>query len=235
MRLTSNEKLIEQRSRWARYFTFAGMGLLLASLVTSFTTDYMALAYGTLLGGFVVAMIGSYWAHKWLRPPRADQALEKALKGFDNKHHLYNYLLPAEHVLVAPSGVWVFKVKYHDDQIICKNRKWHRPWRWSRLFGAWAQEPLGDPIAELQEDIQKIKRLLATQVENSVPVDGYVVFTHPRAQLIIDDPALPVVMVSDLKDTLRKQKRAAILPPPLLNKIETLFDEYIKAKHAPRQ
>lgn len=232
MRLTTNEKLIQQRSSWARYLTFIGMALLLASLVTSFTTDYIALAYGTLLGGFVVAMAGSYLANKWLRPPRADLALEKALKGFDNKHHLYNYLLPAEHVLVAPSGVWVFKTKYHDDDIVCKNGKWNRPWKWSRLFGAWAQEPLGDPIAELREDIQKIQRLLAARMDSAVPVDGYVVFTHPLARLNIDDPTLPVVMVSDLKDTLRKRKSATILPPPVLNQIETIFNEYANAKTA---
>ncbi|MCX7838799.1 MAG: NERD domain-containing protein [Anaerolineae bacterium] len=232
MRLTRNEKLIQQRSTWARYLTFIGMGLLLISLITSFTTDYIAAAYGTLLGGFVVAMAGSYLAHKWLRPPRADLALEKALKGFDNKHHLYNYLLPAEHVLVAPSGVWVFKTKYHDDDIVCKNGKWNRPWKWSRLFGAWAQESLGDPIAELQEDIQKIRRLLAAKMNNPVPVDGYVVFTHPRARLSIDDPNLPVVMVDDLKDTLRKRKSTTVLPPPVLSQIETIFDEYANAKTA---
>lgn len=231
MRLTTNEKLIQQRSSWARYLTFIGMALLLASLVTSFTTDYIALAYGTLLSGFVIAMGGSYLANKWLRPPRADLALEKALKGFDNKHHLYNYLLPAEHVLVAPSGVWVFKTKYHDDDIVCKNGKWNRPWKWSRLFGAWAQEPLGDPIAELREDIQKIQRLLA-RVDSAVPVDGYVVFTHPHARLSIDDPTLPVVMVSDLKDTLRKRKSTTVLPPSVLNQIETVFNEYANAKAA---
>jgi len=230
MRLTTNDKLIQQRSAWARYLTFAGMGLLLASLVTSFMTNYLAVAYGTLLGGFVVAVVGSYLANKWIRPPRADQALEKSLKGFDNKHHLYNYLLPAEHVLVAPSGVWVFKAKYHDDEIICQNGKWRRPWKWSRLLGGWTQEPLGDPIAELQEDIQKIKQLLASKIEEAVPVDGYVVFTHPLARVTIDDPNLPVVTASNLKDTLRKQKRTSPLSPTTLNKIETLFDEYAHAK-----
>jgi hypothetical protein len=231
MRLTTNDKLIQQRSTWARYLTFAGMGLLLASLVTSFMTDYIALAYGTLLGGFVVAMVGSYLANKWIRPPRADQALEKSLKGFDNKHHLYNYLLPVEHVMVAPSGVWVFKVKSHDDQIVYQNGKWNRPWKWSRLFGAFAQEPLGDPTAELQEDIAKIKQLLAEKIPDmAIPVDGYVVFSHPRAQLTMDDANLPVVMADDLKDTLRKRKRAEPLPVPILERIEKTFDEYVDAK-----
>lgn len=231
MRLTTNDKLIQQRSTWARYLTFAGMGLLLASLVTSFMSDYIALAYGTLLGGFVVALAGSYLANKWIKPPRADLALEKSLKGFDNKHHLYNYLLPAEHVLVAPSGVLVFKVKSHDDKIICQNGRWNRPWKWTRLFGAMAQEPLGDPMAELQEDIAKIKRLLAEKIpETTIPVDGYVVFSHPRAQLTIDDATLPVVTADDLKDTLRKKKRGEPLAVPLLERIEKSFNEYAHAK-----
>jgi hypothetical protein len=234
MRLTTNEKLIQQRSTWARYLTFAGMGLLLASLVTSFMTDQIALAYGTLLGGFVTAMIGSSLANKWIKPPRADQVLEKSLKGFDNKHHLFNYLLPAEHVLVTPGSVLVFKAKSHDDQITCRNSRWHRPWRWTRLFGALAQEPLGDPLAELQHEIGKMQKLFASQIENTapIPIDGYVVFTNPRAQLTIDDPDLPVVMASDLKDTLRKAKRAEPLPALVLEKIEKTCSEYANAKTA---
>lgn len=232
MRQTTNDKLVQQRSTWARYLTFAGMGLLLASLVTSFMTDYIALAYATLLGGFVTAMIGSYLASKWIKPPRAEQVLEKSLKGFDNKHHLFNYLLPAEHVLVTPSGVLVFKTKQHDDRITCKNGKWNRPWKWTRLFGALAQEPLGNPIAEMGYEIEKMQQLLAGKIEETatVPVDGYVVFTHPRAQLTIDDPDLPVVMAGALKDTLRKRKRVEALSPQALEKIEKTFTEYANAK-----
>jgi len=232
MRLTTNDKLVQQRSTWARYLTFAGMGLLLASLVTSFMSDQIALAYGTLIGGFITAMIGSHLASKWIRPPRADQALEKSLKGFDNKHHLYNYLLPAEHVLVTPSGVLVFKTKQHDDRIFCRNGRWNRPWKWTRLFGALAQEPLGNPIVEMEYDVGKIQRLLQDKIQAPpIPVDGYVVFTHPRAQLTIDDPALPVVMADDLKNTLRKRKREA-LSPPALEQIEKTFNEYANAKAA---
>ncbi len=232
MRLTTNDKLVQQRSTWARYLTFAGMGLLLGSLVLSFMTDYIGLAYAALFVGFVIALIGSNLANKWVKPPRADQVLEKSLKGFDNKHHLFNYLLPAEHVLVTPSGALVLKTKYHDGEIICKNGKWNRPWKWTRLFGAMAQEPLGNPIAEMQFEIGQVQRLLSDKIENgaTIPVEGYVVFTDPRARLTIDDPGLPVVMADDLKDTLRKSKRAQPLSAPVLENVEKILTEYANAK-----
>jgi hypothetical protein len=232
MRLTTNDKLVQQRSKWARYLTFAGMGLLLGSLVLSFTTDYIALAYATLLGGFVIAMVGSYLANKWIKPPRADLVLEKSLKGFDNKHHLYNYLLPAEHVLLTPSAVLVFKTKYHDGEITCKNGKWNRPWQWTRLFGAMAQEPLGDPLAELQLEMRKMQQLITQSLENgaTIPVDGYVVFTDPRARLALDDPAAPVLSANELKDTLRKNKRTQVLPNPVVENLERVLNEHANAK-----
>jgi hypothetical protein len=232
MRLTTNEKLVQQRSTWARYLTFAGMGLLLGSLVLSFMTDYIMLAYGALFAGFVVAMVGSNLANKWVKPPRPDQVLEKSLKGFDNKHHLYNYLLPAEHVLVTPGGALVLKAKYHDGEITCKNGKWNRPWKWTRLFGALAQEPLGNPIAEMQYEIGKLQQILADKIENAatIPVEGYVVFTDPRAHLSIDDSSLPVVLAGDLKEALRKGKRAQPLPSSVLENLDQVLNEYANAK-----
>lgn len=232
MRLTTNEQLIQQRSKWARSLTLAGMVLLFGSVVISLMTDQVALAYAALFAGFIVAMTGSYIANKWVKLPRADQVLEKSLKGFDNKYHLYNYLLPAEHVLVTPSGVLVFKTKYHDDQITCRDGNWHRPWKWTRLFGSMAQEPLGDPIAEMNDEIGKMRQLLQDKIENAttIPIEGYVVFTDPRARLSIDDPSLPVVTADNLKETLRKHKRVQSLPPAVVEKIDAVLNEYANAK-----
>ncbi len=214
MRLTTNEKLIERQSKFARYATFGGLAVLLGSLVVSFTNNYL-LSYVSLFVGFILAYIGSILANKWVKEPRADHVLEKSLKGFDNKHHLYNYLTPVSHFLVAPNGILVFKVKPHDGTVSCQNGRWQRPWRWSRLIGGMGQEPLGDPVAELNSEIAAMRKFLADKMENAamVPIDGYVVFTDPRVQLSVDDPTLPVVKAEDLKDTLRKSKRGAVLPP----------------------
>jgi hypothetical protein len=232
MRITTNEKLIKQRSTIARYTTFGGLGLLLASLVTSFTSDYIGLAYAALLVGFMCAIVGSTLANRWIKLPRAEQVLEKSLKGLDNKHHLYNYLLPTPHVLITPTGLLIFKTKILDGAITFKNGKWSRPFKWTRLFGGMGQEPLSDPIADMQIDVSKMKQLLADKIDSSalVPVDGYVVFTDPRAVVTIDDPDSPVVSPEDLKETLRKTKRGPILPQALLDNLERVLNEQADAK-----
>ena len=86
MRLTTNAKLIERQSKLARYATFGGLAILLGSLITSFMSNTfpIAVAYGLLFVGFLLAYIGAVLANKYIKEPRADQALEKALKGFDN-------------------------------------------------------------------------------------------------------------------------------------------------------
>jgi hypothetical protein len=233
MRLTSNDKLIERQTKLARYATFGGLAVLLASLVISFSNNY-ALSYISLFVGFILAYIGSLLANKWIKEPRADRALEKALKGFDNKHHLYNYLPPVSHLLLTPTGILVFKVKAHDGAIACQDGKWRRPWQWSRLIGGMGQEPLGDPIAEMNAEIATVRKFLADKIENAalVPVDGYVVFTDPRAQLAVDDPALPVVKADDLKDTLRKSRRGAVLPPKTQDHLEKILSQAADAKTA---
>jgi len=213
MRLTTNEKLVARQSKIARYTTYGGLAVLLGAVVVNFFLADLLLSYASLFVGFILAYIGAMLANKWIKEPRADHALEKGLKGFDNKHHLFNYLSPLSHFLITPTGVLVFKVKLLDGTITCVNGKWNRPWKWSRLFGGMGQEALGDPIAELNTEIAAMKKFLADKIDNAplVPVDGYVVFTDPRVDLSMDDPALPVVKAEDLKETLRKNKRGAVL------------------------
>lgn len=232
MRLSSNDKLIARQSKIARYATFGGLAILLGSLVISFTNQNIVLAYAALAIGFFLAMVGSTLASKWIKEPRADKALEKALKGFDNKHHLLNYLLPAEHVLITPTGLLVFKAKRQDGTISYQNGKWSQPWRISRLIGGMGAEPLGNPINEMNAEITALRKFLANKIEGAalIPIDGYVVFTDPRAQLSIDDASLPVVKADDLKETLRKSKRGAMLSPKILEQVERALKPAADAK-----
>ncbi|MCL4396556.1 MAG: NERD domain-containing protein [Chloroflexi bacterium] len=235
MRLTTNEKLVERQSKIARYATFAGLAILLGSLITSFSNTFpIGVAYALLFVGFVCAYIGAVLANKYVKEPRADHALEKALKGFDNKNHLYNFLLPAPHVLLTPSGMLVFKVKSQDGPITCRGDKWRRPFRLSQLIGGLGQESLGNPPAELRDEISKVKKWMAEKIEDSalVPVDGYVVFVDERAQLELDEPTVPVARASDLKDVLRKAKRGAPLAPELYEKVSKAMDDTVDGKAA---
>ncbi len=236
MRVTTNEKMIDRQAKYARYATFAGLAILLGSLATSLlsTSFPIIVSYIMLFIGFILAYVGAILANRWVKEPRADHALARALKGFDNKNHLYNFLLPASHVLLTPSGILVFKVKSIDGIINCQNDKWRRNWQWTRLFGGMGQEPLGNPPTELREDIDKIKKFITDKVEGAgvIPIDGYVVFTDPRAQVTVEDCSTPVVRVDDLKDALRKAKKGPNLAPKLLGQLSQAFDEEANAKTA---
>ncbi len=233
MQLTTNDKLIAQRSKFGRYATFAGLAILLGSLAVSWLDqNNIALAYVLLFAGFILSYVGAVLANKWVKEPRADQALAKALKGLDSKNHLYNYLLPVAHVLLNPSGILVFKTKPHDGKVFCKNGKWSRAGGFLRLFSGMGQEALGDPMAELNNEIALVKKLLTDKMENAalVPVDGYVVFIDPRAELNLDNTELPVVKADDLKDVLRKSKRAAPLAQPVFDQLARVLDQTANAK-----
>ncbi len=235
MRVNTNDKLIERQSKIARYATFGGLAILLASLVTSFTGNFpIFVAYALLFVGFALAYVGAILANKWIKEPRADHALTKALKGFDNKFHLYNYLLPASHVFLTPTGLLIFRVKSNDGKITCVNDNWTTPFRWSRLFGGMGQDPLGNPARDLREDVAKMKKFLADKVEGAamVPVDGYVVFSDPHAELLIENCSAPIVRVEDLKDTLRKAKRGPVLQPKLLDDLDHALNDQANAKAA---
>ena len=233
MRLTTNEKLVARNTKIARYATFAGLAILLGSLILSFNNN-IVLAYGSLAVGFVLAYIGSILANRWIKEPRADVALEKSLKGLDNRNHLYNYLLPVSHAMITPTGILVFKIKSQDGSIAYENGKWKRPFQLSRLIGGMGQEPLGNPLAELNAEIASLKNMLADKLKNSalVPIDGYVVFSDPRVQLTLDDATLPVVKAETLKDVLRKTKRGPVLSAAALEEIEQAFKEIADAKTA---
>lgn len=233
MHLNTNEKLIGRQTKIARYATFGGLAILLGSLITSFNNTFpIGVAYALLFAGFLLAYIGAILANKYIKEPRADHALEKALKGFDNKNHLYNFLLPAAHVLLSPTGLLVFKVKSQEGPITCVGEKWRRPFQISRLLGGMGQEGLGNPAAELRDDIAKMKTWLTDKIDNAavVPIDGYVVFSDPRAQLSLEEPTVPVVRVEDLKDTLRKAKRSAVLAPELYENLARVLDEAADGK-----
>ncbi len=233
MRLTTNEKLIDRQSKIARYATFGGLAVLLGSLVASFNSTFpIGVAYALLFAGFLLAYIGAILANKYIKEPRADHALEKALKGFDNKNHLYNFLLPAPHVLLTPTGLLIFKVKAQDGQVSCSGEKWRQPFQLSRLLGGLGQEGLGNPAAELRGDIAKMKDWLATKIDNAerVPIDGYIVFSDPRVQLTIEQPTAPVVGVDDLKDVLRKSKHGAPLAPDLYDNLQKALDQTLDGK-----
>jgi hypothetical protein len=96
MQITTDEQLIKTRARIGNYFFVLGFVLIGVSLfLTWFRQEQILLAFAALLLGFLLTNFGTYNMGKWGRVPntaqRADQLLEKELKGLDNRYRLYNY------------------------------------------------------------------------------------------------------------------------------------------------
>jgi len=212
MKVIINEKLVKRQATIGKWASLIGMGALLAGLVVSYRwPNLITVSFGCLIVGFVLASIGTYNMNRWVKEPRADQALTKALKGFDNKHFLYHYTLPAAHVLLAPSGLFVCTVKDHQGEIRCEGEKWHQKFNWGRLLLFFGREGLGNPTREVRGEIGRLRHFLDEKLpEADVSIEGLIVFTNPRARLDLIDPAVPVVSSNKLKTFLRQLKNKRI-------------------------
>jgi hypothetical protein len=230
--ILNNEKLIKTRTSWSSRLMLAGFGLILGSAVLTFLNptnpSYILPAYAALFGGFIVFNMGASSGAKWRLLPRPDQALARTLKGLDHRHRLYNYLLPAEHVLLTPTGLALFQVRRMAGVISCTGAKWyHKKSILSRLRFS-AEEQVGDPTRDAQQDVVLMRQFLDKNLNNAdlVPVNSLILFTHPNVQLTVTDPTIPVLTAKDAKDYIRREvAEGAKLDQDTYDVLADIFDE----------
>jgi hypothetical protein len=230
MRVTTNEKLIRQRAKIVRWTSLAGLGVLFAGLVASFDQRYYYLALPALIAGFVLANISAYNANHFVKEPRPDHVLEKALKGFDNNYHLFNFTGPVPHVLLTPGRLYVLMVKTQDGTIRKQGNKWKRAFSVRRLLMFFGEEALGNPARQAEADAERLRATLTQTLGETVPpVEPIVIFTHPNVNLELpessteDADEVPVVTAKDLKKHVRGQPRANAVDVELRRRLVELL------------
>jgi hypothetical protein len=213
MQVITNEKLIRNRARLGRVASFVGLAILILGLAASLFPQWLLVSFGCLLVGFLLSQVGIYNANRWAREPRADQTLDKILKGFDNRYYLYNYVLPARHVLLAPFGLCVINPKHQGGKIRCEGEKWHHQAGWKRILRLFGQEGLGNPTREVRAEVEKLRRFLAQRLpDEEIPIEGVVVFANPQVDLQVENAAVPVLDGRQLKSFLRSLSKERPIP-----------------------
>jgi hypothetical protein len=214
MQVVTNEKLIKNRARLGRGASFAGLAVLFLGLLASLSPQWLLASFGCLFVGFVLSQVGLYHANRWIKEPRADQALDKILKGFDDRYHLYNYVLRAPHVLLAPFGLCVINPKQQGGQVRCEGEKWRHKAGWKRgILRFFGQEGLGNPAKEVRADVEKLSKWASEQVgKQEVPIEGVVVFTNPQVDLEAEAPSVPVLDGTQFKLLLRDLSKERPIP-----------------------
>ncbi len=226
MRVIVNEGWVKRRAVTAQRGILIGVGLLGGAAVLSFNPRYVLRAYGLVIPGVILASWASRAGDKWLREPRADQVLAKALKGLAHGYRLYSYVLPAEQVILSPAGLFVLKVKHQVGRISCDGDRWRRPLTLQRLWRFLAEEPLGNPTKQVQGQVQSMQRFLAEELPNAdVPMYPLIVFTESGADLQVVEPTVPVLPLGELKAYLRSAGKGQAVAKQTHKALLDLFDE----------
>jgi len=226
MQVITNEKLIKNRARLGRVASFAGLGVLILGLVVSLYPQWLLVSFGCLVAGFLLSQVGIYNANRWVKQPRADQRLDKILKGFDDRYQLYNYILPASHVLLAPFGLCVINPRDQRGKVRSQGEKWHHEARWTRVLRVFGQEGLGNPTKEVRTEVEKLRRFLAQRFpEDDVPIEGVVVFTNPQVDLEAENPAVPVLDGKQFKVFLRDLSKERPVPASQWRQLAEILSE----------
>ena len=226
MRSNVNENFLAKRTRWAKVLSFAGLGCLIAS--AAMMNKMLILSWGILIVGLLVSSSGAYLAARYVREPTAQWVLGKTLKGFDDRHVLYNYLLPVEHVLVTPSGVWVIRIKKQPGHFSYDGKKWRQKFTLSRMLSFLGEPALGNPIRDIERDIATVSEKLAQEIpDTEVPTDGVIVFTDPRASVLATRTSWPVITHENLKSFFRRALAGKpSLPPKIQKELTRVFNEW---------
>lgn len=225
-----NQNRVTRGARIGKIFTFAGLGLLGAGLVVSLVmaeSPLLWLSFVFLLLGLLVSSIGTMNMNRWVREPRADQALAQSLKGFDDRFRLYSYYLPAPHVLLSPMGLYVLTAMGQDGVIRYDGDKFRRDFSLGRVIRFMAEEGLGKPFAEADEQVAATQKLLDEHgLGEEVEIQNVVVFYNPRAELVVSAPPRPVANSKGLKKAVRKQQGSG-LPDSVYQQLGEIFDQSV--------
>jgi hypothetical protein len=226
MKIIVNDQLIARRARIGKIFTFGGLGLLLVGLIISLVMTQAGMflvSLGCLLGGIIASSIGTVNMNRWVREPRADQVLARSLKGFDDRYRLYNYTLPAPHVLLTPSGLYVLTAMLQEGAIRYENGKWHRAFSLGRAIRFLGDEGVGRPFAVGDNEVLAMQRFLeGHEVADGVEIENVLIFVHPKAQVEVHEPPRPVITPKDLKRAIRSGQSR--LSPDRYRRLQELFE-----------
>lgn len=222
-----NEVKIARGQRIGKVATLAGLGFLIGGLVVSLVfqeSSLFWLSFVCLVVGILISSVGTMNMNRWVREPRADQALAQALKGYDDRYRLYSYSLPARHVLLCPVGLYVLTAMGQDGVVRYEGGKFRRDFSLGRVLRFMADEGMGRPFSMADAEVRAMQEYLESHdAGKEVEIQSILVFYNPRAKLEVADPPRPVVEPKQLKRAIRKQQGTKI-PGSTYRELRDLFD-----------
>jgi len=227
MKTIINHARVNRRARLSNIMSMGGLALLLISvLVPLFLPALANVAYVLMFAGLGMAMIGIYFANRWVRKPRPEESLAKALRSLDDQHHLYHYpSLPCDHLLLTPTGLVLLEVINLAGDFSYKDGRWKEAMSIGRALRYIVEERVSNPIRTAQQVVDELRGQLKKEFNStpSIPIRPVVVFTHPLVQLTLDTAPVAVCKVDKLKKHIAS--KAARLTPDLYGSLDSYLEK----------
>ncbi len=227
MKIYIDRQKINARAQAAHFASIGGLVLLLVSVaVLLFFPKWSWLTSAIMVIGAAGAMIGIYLANRWVRWPRPEESLDKALKAFDDNYRLYHYpaSLPCEHILLTPNGLVALEVVNLGGYFSYRNGRWKEAMTMGRALRYIVEERVSDPVILAQAMVNELGNRLEREFDGQVSatIKALTVFTHPAAELEVNDGPIPACKI----DKLRKQISipGARLAPEVYGKISSYLE-----------
>ena len=266
MKLYRNNSEIRKKESMGRRLSLIGLGILFIGLLASFVPSWFPpsedptvtvsapvqflqtywtwISFAALPLGFICASFGSYFINRFARRrwpgmktiARPDEVLERSMKGFDDKYAYFAWSLPANHVLVGPNGVTVMAVRSDRGKVTVQGDRWREPFNMGRFFTVFAREGVGNPALELEDQIKKLRALIANaplpegESADNVPIEPVAIFLNPEMQIKLENPSVTVLRADQLKDYMRRRAKEVKLSPATMR----VVSEYL-ATHSEHQ
>lgn len=255
MKIYRNVSEIRRKESLGRRLSLIGLGVLFIGLLASFVPSWFPpsedpsvavsapvrflqtywtwISFAALPLGFIFASFGSYFINRFARRrwpgiktiARPDEMVERNLKGFDDKYAYFAWSLPANHVIVGPSGVLVMAVRSDRGKVTVQGDRWREPFSLGRFFTVFAREGVGNPAIELEDQIRKLSALIEqaplpnSESAATVPIEPVAVFLNPEMQITLENPSITVLRADQLKDYLRRRTREVKVAPATMRAV----------------
>ena len=204
MKIYIDRQKVNARAQAANLASVGGLILLLASVVVPlFLPKWSGFTSILMIIGGLGAMVGIYLANRWVRKPRPEESLDKALKAFDDHYRIYHYpaSLPCEHVLLTPTGMLALEVVNLSGYFSYRNGRWKEAMTVGRALRYIVEERVGDPVVLSQAMVQELQSRLEKEFAGEVaaPIKALTVFTHPLAELEVEGGQIPACKIEKLR------------------------------------
>jgi hypothetical protein len=210
----------------ANVASVGGLLLLLASVaVPMFVASLAPYSLVTMVIGMGAAMVGIYFANRWVRKPRPEEQIDAALKGLGDTYVICHYPhLPIDHILLTPYGILIIETIAYAGLFTYRDGKWKEGMTIGRAIRYIVEEHLGNPTSMAASEIDLLKSKLDKEGLFSVPVKAVVLFSHPGAQLDVKNPSLPVCRIDKLKK--QTEMTGAKLTPDVFEQVKEFLKKH---------